>query len=242
MSEHPDQDPDRDLARADEQRLGELLRAVEAPAPDALHARVAELVAAAPAHRRLRAPRPRRRLGFALATGLAAAVAIVLAVTVGGSSPAPTAVRAAQLALARPQSSAPATLTAAGTAITFPDWSSRGWPATGIRRDRLDGRAVTTEFYGSYASGTIGYAIVAGRPLRYGLTMFSVHRSGGEYRMLRIAGARAVAWVQDGHTCILASRTAAPGTLLALAQAQDASATSAHASGWGMPGDAAAPV
>ena len=130
--------------------------------------------------------------------------------------------RTAPLALARPDGRRlRAALVAAGTRIAFPDWSARGWPSAGVRRDRLGGRAVTTEFYRSDAPATIGYAIVSGAPLRWGSPAARCV-AHGEYRLLRAGGAGIVAWVQDGHTCVLASRSAPPATLLALAVAQDA--------------------
>ena len=222
MSEHLE--PDR--VSADEQRLRALLRAVEAPAPGPLRARIADLNAELPARRRRR--QPALAFGGAFATAAAAAVALVLLLGGGG---APTAVRAAQLALAKPSAAAPARLTATGTEIAFPDWSTTGWPSTGVRHDSLGGRAVTTEFYRS-AGATIGYAIVSGAPLRWGSSGQQVTRSHAEYQLLRSGGANVVAWVQDGHTCVLASRSASSTTLLALAVEQDSAATVSDHTGW----------
>ena len=230
--------PDRERASADEQRLGELLRSVEAPAPGPLRALIAELNAAPAARRRLRMP----VLAFGAAFATAALAAVLIVVALGGTS-APTALRTAELALAQPRASAPQTLVAAGTKIAFPDWAARGWPSAGLRRDRLDGRVVTTEFYRSYASGTVGYAIVSGAPLRFGEGGRTVLQAHGEYRVMVSRGAQVVAWVQDGHTCVLASRTASPATLLALAVAQDATSTVSEHQGWGSPAQpTAAPV
>ena len=162
------ENPDRDRIAADERRVGELLRAVEAPAPTAT-----------------------------------------------------TVVRVSKVALARPTANAPVTLVAAGTTIAFPNWAHRGWPSTGLRSDRLGGRAVTTEFYRSYEAGTLGYAIVSGAPLDWGGAGSSVVLSGEHYVLIRSGGAQLVSWVQQGHTCVLASRTASAKTLLALAVAQE---------------------
>jgi hypothetical protein len=104
--------------------------------------------------------------------------------------------------------------------ITFPRWSSRGWPSRGTRSDRLGGRTVTTEFYRSYANGTLGYAIVSGAPLRWGAGGQQVTSGGTPYLLISSAGAQVVAWVQDGHTCVLASRSAPAAMLLALAVAE----------------------
>ena len=217
-----------DRVEADERRLRELLHAVEAPAPAPLQALIAQRNAAPPSRRRLRMP----ALAFGGAFATAAAAAAVLAVLVAGGTSAPTALRAARLALAQPRASAPARVVATGTDIAFPDWSRTGWPRTGLRRDSLGGRAVTTEFYGSGAS-SIGYSIVSGAPLRVGSGGQTVQRSRAEYRLLRSDGANVVAWVQQGHTCIVASRTAPASTLLRLAVEQDGgAATVSDPVGW----------
>ena len=214
MSEHPD----RDRVAADELRIGALLAAVEAPAPDALHQQIAALTAA----RRPRRSRPRApSLAFAAALATAVAVAVVLVAGTGGSSP--SALSASRLALEHPTARTPVTLIAAGTTIAFPHWSARGWSSVGIRRDSLEGRTVTTEFYRSWSGGTLGYAIVSGAPLAWGAGGHIVYRSGAEYRVMGSGGARVVTWVQEGHTCVLASRTASAVTLVRLAAAQERS-------------------
>jgi hypothetical protein len=216
--------PDRDVAAADEQRIGALLRAVESPAPAALHQRIAELGAGR------QAPRARwpfllgaRAPAFAFAGAFAAAVAVVAVLALGSGTTPPTALRASLVALARPTAGTPRSLVAAGTAIRFPQWSTRGWPGAGTRSDRIGGRTVTTEFYRSYDVGTLGYAIVSGAPVRWGAGGRTVVLRGAEYRVMNAGGAQIVAWVQDGHTCVLASRTATDATLVALAVAQDRS-------------------
>jgi hypothetical protein len=47
-----------------------------------------------------------------------------------------------------------------------------------------------------------------------------VTRGGAQYLLISAAGAQIVAWVQDGHTCVLASRSAPAAMLLALAVAE----------------------
>jgi hypothetical protein len=227
MPEMPDHF-DRNRVDADQRRLAELLLAVEAPAPGPLRARIAELNAAPPRRRRLRMPV--LAFGGAFAT---AVVAVAVVVLVAGTS-APTVMRTAKLALAQPHASAPARLVATGTQIAFPDWSPAGWPRAGVRHDRLGGRAVTTEFYGSAAT-TIGYSIVSGGPLALGGAVQTVRRSHAEYRLLRTDGANVVAWVQEGHTCVIASRAAPASTLLSLAVAQDRSSTVSDPMGWVAP-------
>jgi hypothetical protein len=230
MSEHPD----RDHVAADERRMGALLRAVEAPAPAALHERIAAIAAERRPRRALLGTgwpargwflgitRP-RAFGLAGAFAAAAAAVAALVVALGTTTTPPTALRASLVALAGPTAPAPRSLVAAGTTITFPAWSARGWPAVGTRSDRIGGRTVTTEFYRSWQAGTLGYAIVSGAPLRWGAGGRTVTRAGAEYRVMDAGGAHIVAWVQAGHTCVLASRTATDRTLVALAVAQDRS-------------------
>lgn len=210
MPEHAD----RDRAAADEQRIGALLRAVDAPAPAALQRRIGELAAGR------RARSPWRGPAFGLAVMAAATVVLAIVLSSGPPVPTLTLVRVAAAALASPSSPAPRSLHAAGTAIVFPQWSARGWPSTGVRSAQIGGRAVTTEFYSSYGNGTIGYAIVSGAPLRWRAGALGVVRAGTTFELLSSDGARVVAWVQDGHSCVLASRTASSATMLALAAAQ----------------------
>ena len=217
--------PDRDRIAADEQRMGALLRAVEAPAPATLQLRVAELAASQSRGRRRASWRGRRgapvfAFGFSVVVAAAVVLLLVLPGTTGPS--APTVVRTSAVALGQPTAPAPrARLIAAGTSIVFPDWSTRGWPSVGVRHDRIDGRAVTTEFFRSYESGWLGYAIVAGAPLKWGAPARTQDRGGERYGLIRSGGASVVTWVQDGHTCILVSRTAPSSALLALAIAQE---------------------
>jgi hypothetical protein len=218
---------DSDRVEADQRRIAELLLAVQAPSPGPLRARIAELNAAPP-RRRLRMP------VLAFGGAFVTAVAVVLVVLLVAGTSAPTVVRTVQLALAQPRASAPARLVATGTQIPFPDWSPTGWPRAGMRRDSLGGRAVTTEFYRSGAD-TIGYSIVSGSPLALGGGGKSVMRSHAEYRTLRTDGANVVAWVQEGHTCVVASRSALVTTLLALAVEQERSSTVSAPMGWTPP-------
>jgi hypothetical protein len=210
--------PEPSQIAADEQRIGELLRAVEAPAPPGLKRRIVERNAA-------RRPWWRGAPAFSLAlagAATAACVALVLALTSGSSVAAPTVMRTSQLALARPTGAASRGLVASGTNIAFPDWSARGWPGSGMRSDRLGGRAVTTEFYrGYHHGGTFGYSIVSGAPLRWGANGTTRVVHGERYTLISSGGAWIVTWVQDGHTCIIASRNASPRALVALAIAQE---------------------
>jgi hypothetical protein len=214
MDHVPDQ-PDREQIAADEQRIGELLRAVEVPAPAGLQQRIGELNQAGAARAR---PRHRRRPLIGLAFGFAAGIVLALVLR-GATTPAPpTALRVSTVALERATGPAPYRLTAAGTTITFPQWSSLGWPSLGTRSDSLDGRTVTTEFFRSYGgAGTLGYAIVSGTALQWGAAGRTLTYDGAHYWSDAHAGAQIIAWVQDGHTCVLVSRSASAATLLALA-------------------------
>ena len=208
--------PDRERIVADEERIGALLRAVEAPAPAALHARIAARNAPRSAWRL-----PIPALGMAIA-GAAAGAAVALIIVLGsGGTTAPTVLRVSQVALAAPTASAPHTLIAKGTSIRFPDWSARGLPSVGVRNEQLGGRAVTAEFYRSASAGTLGYAIVSGAPLSDGGGS-PVFWHGESYDLISSGGMPLVAWVQDGHTCVIASRSAPAATLLELAEAESA--------------------
>ncbi|HEY7967926.1 MAG TPA: hypothetical protein VID68_12950 [Solirubrobacteraceae bacterium] len=232
--------PETGREAADERRIAELVRAVEVPAPDALHAFTAQLIEGSRTPQRSTRLRRRVILVDSAALIAAAAAVIVALILAGGSSP-PTALRAARLALASATGPAPHALVASGTSIAFPDWSRRGWPSSGARSDRLDGRTVTTEYYRAYrASAAIGYSIVSGAPVRWGESGRTVVRAHGDYLLLSGGGAHIVAWVQQGHTCILASRTASDATLLTLAAAQEGGPATVSSSWWS--GPAAAPL
>ena len=208
------EDPDRDQIAADETRIGALLRAVEVPAPAGLTQAILAR----------NAPRRSRRVpAFALTFATACAAAAVALLLAAGPA-APSVVRAAKLALAAPAAGAPATLTATGTSIRFPNWSALGWPSAGVRHDSVGGRSLTTEFYRSYEAGTLGYTISSGAPLRWGAGRVRAEVSGEVYELISSGGARIVTWVQDGHTCILASRTATAQAMLALAAVERSTA------------------
>ncbi|HWD11257.1 MAG TPA: hypothetical protein VG366_05400 [Solirubrobacteraceae bacterium] len=209
---------------SDETELLELIRAIDVPAPERLHARTAALDAPRRAGGRERFFSPRRRLGAA--GGLVAAVAIVLALVLSsGGGVASFSLRSASaLALAPATGAAPAEsssrrtqLAAAVQGVAFPYWGERfGWRSTGSRSDRLAGRRVTTVFYSDPAGRRIGYAIVAGVPSP-GIAGGTVRwRAGVPYRLSRIGGDRVVAWVRSGHLCIVAGPVST-ATLLMLA-------------------------
>jgi hypothetical protein len=218
-----------------EAELVELVRGIDVRAPQRLHDRVQELVDAAGQPQRApggAAPRSRPRLrlrlpllpalGGAVATA-AAAVAIVLATT-GGGGAALTVASASAPTLANATGAAPAEsttdharLTAAVQGVAFPYWEdSLGWRTVGARQDRIGGRDVGTVYYMDAQGRRIGYAIVAGTaPAISGGTVW--HHRGTEYRVLRLHGAQAIAWLRDGHLCIVSGRGVDSATLLHLA-------------------------
>jgi hypothetical protein len=224
----------------EQRRIAELLRSFDAPAPESLHRRIESLVAS---HQSQFAPRfPRRGLGRFSALGLASAgvvavavVVVVIAVGLGGGGSAPTVsfgqaaastLRAATLP-APPESQAHhAQLAVAVDGVPFPYWSERfGWRGTGSRTDRVDGRSITTVFYGDPSGRRIGYAILAGTPApRVGGGVIA-WRGGVSYRLLSENGAAVVTWLRDGHLCVVSGRGVSSATLLGLASWNDHDAT-----------------
>ncbi len=146
------------------------------------------------------------------------AIVALVAAGSGGSGGAPGPPRVAQIAaVARLPASAPPPARADGSPpllaarvgrLAFPDWHERyGWRATGLRRDRVGDRAVTTVIYRYGSRPPIGYAIVAGPPVRRALGR-DVTLRGERYRVSASAGRRTVAWTQAGHTCVIDASSA----------------------------------
>jgi len=203
-----------------------LMRGLDAEqAPPELHASVQSMVAARPA-----AAAPARR-SWRLAPVLAMAVLVIALAAVllsGGSSSTPTVSQAALLALREPTQPAPrestdghATLQRGVDGISFPYWRhTLGWSSTGARSDNFAGHAATTVFYAgpnaSSGNATVGYTILSGDALPLPKGTPIEHR-GVRYYVLHDHGATVVTWRREGHTCILAARGVAPGTLLHLA-------------------------
>jgi hypothetical protein len=158
----------------------------------------------------------RRALAFgsSLAT-LAAAAAVLFSAGASG----PSVAEAAQVALAPPRAPAPAvkadekTLDAAVDGVAYPYWAdATGWRAVGSRTDAVDGRAIRTVVYQDADGRRIGYAIAAGSPLS------AAHGTRhGDFTVMRSGNATVVAWLRDGHTCILAARGVDARVLLKLA-------------------------
>ena len=224
----------------EQRRIAELLRSFDAPAPESLYRRVESLIAA---HEGRFAPRSPRRgvrrfsaLGLATAGAVAAAVVVVvIAVGLGGGGSVPTvsfsqaaasALRAATLPAPGESRAHHAQLAVAVNGVPFPYWSERfGWRSTGSRTDRVDGRLLTTVFYGDSSGRRIGYAILAGTPAP-GVGGGVVAWSGGvSYRLLSENGAAVVTWLRDGHLCVVSGRGVSSAMLLRLASWSDHDAT-----------------
>jgi hypothetical protein len=186
-----DASPELTAALREQQRAVTMLRALDEPAPAALHARVREMTDGSATSRP--APRWRRSLFLPAATALAVAVAAVVVLAGGSGSSAPTVPQTAHLALAAATSPAPAEDTAhrnqlrlrvGGIAFPYYGRTSR-WEATGARTDTLGGRRVVTVFY-TARGHRVGYAIVDGAPLAV---------SGGK----RLTEGGVKYWLQRAH-------------------------------------------
>jgi hypothetical protein len=168
--------------------------------------------------------RQHRRGAPALA---AAALALVLAiplVLVGGGVGGAVSVAEAVALGARPPVAAVheppdgrvtlPRVSAAG--LSFPYWEDRfGWRAIGFRRDRLDGRTLTTVVY-VQAHHRLAYTIVSGPALATPAAARSTLEDGTRLTALDEAGRRVVTWLRRGHTCVLSGAGVSQAELLAL--------------------------
>jgi hypothetical protein len=176
-------------------------------------------------------PAGRRRRALLLpATALVAACAVALAIALsGGARRAPTVLQASRLALRPATLAAPQEISSNSNAleisvegIHYPYWgASLGWQAVGARHDRLDGRAVTTVYYGSDGTpageGRLAYAIVGGKALAQqpGGSTLSARRI--QFHVLRLQGETVLTWQRAGHTCIIVAKGVPVRTLVRLA-------------------------
>jgi hypothetical protein len=220
-----------------ESELIELIRSIDVRAPEELHRRtealIAERTGASDGADRSSGRSPGARLGHRLRLGgplglvvAAVAIALVVILSGGGGSSSPLSVRAAAaLTLRRATMGAPAeqrgeraSLTANVDGVVFPYWGERfGWRTSGSRSDRIGGRAVRTVFYSDSRGQRVGYAIVGGSPppdLSGGLVRW---RGGTPYRLITQGNEHIVAWLREGHLCVVAGREVSPETLLRLA-------------------------
>ena len=182
------------------------------------------------AERRATPPGPRgrgRRRGIVFGAPIAAAAAVALALVLvlsGGSSSNPSVADTTALAQKPPTQPAPASvpgdpalLRARVDDVPFPNYSAKfGWKAAGARHDEPSGRGATTVFYEKGAR-TIAYTIVSDGALDPPPDARATRRDGVVYRTFRDGGRAVVTWERNGHTCVLSSRAARPGELVALA-------------------------
>jgi hypothetical protein len=179
-------------------------------APDELRVRLAAPAAASRGGGRRRLRHPAIRIAGALALACVVAVAVVL--TTGGS---PSLQQVASAALHPPQGPARAGVRVG--AIRFPDLRENfGWAWAGQRVDEVDGRRSVTVIYRRDGRG-VHYAIVDGGPISLPDGARRIERDGRSYAVLRDGDVRIVAWEQDGHTCVLASRAVGVEQLLRFA-------------------------
>jgi hypothetical protein len=231
---------------AAEQHVAELVRAVDARAPQALHRRVQEMVDAHPAARRREragaGTQARKgilggtlhgRLRPTLAAMAVAAIAgAALALLTGGGAqhrstqPAgPSLSAATRLTLSAATTGAPSESTAhaaqlnvAVDGIAFPYWEERfGWRASGSRTDTLGGRSVRTVFYSGPHGRRIGYAIVGGTPAPAMSGGTIVWHRGNAYRLQQVGAVPVVTWQRHGRLCVLSGRGVSGATLVRLA-------------------------
>jgi hypothetical protein len=204
----------------------------------ALAARGSALVAAAMAHPEARAPqalresleraRPaepgsrRRRLRLAPAVAAVCLLAVALVVALGGPGAGVGAPPVEQVAAVTrlpalqgaPRAVGGGRLSVSVEGLAFPDWHRRfGWRVAGRRTDRVGDRSVTTVVYRYAHHRRLGYAIVAGSPLRASAGR-DVVRSGTRYRVLARAGRTTVTWTQAGHTCVIDAPATVPAAEL----------------------------
>ncbi len=222
----------------EQERIAELVRSFDAPAPQSLHRRIDSLVAD---HRESRHARRSlgQRLSFPVLTGMGAiavVAVIVMAIAFGGGGSsgaaaltvgqavAPT-LRAATLPAPRESLTRHAQLEAAVGGVPFPYWGERfGWHSTGARADRINGHTVKTVFYANSGGQRVGYAIFAGAPIPKtgGVVAW---RGGVSYRLFDKHGVTVVTWLRDGHLCVVSGHGVSGATLLGLASWRDGSPT-----------------
>jgi hypothetical protein len=166
----------------------------------------------------------------ATATATAALAGLVVALQAGTEETAPSL--AAVEATARleatgpapaPKGGEPPVLAARVGAISFPDWQkSFGWKAIGSREDSIGDRTVKTVFYRNPDGARLGYAIVAGDPLREHPPGREVTHTGNVYHVARAGERTVITWTQQGHTCtIVASSTVPEAKLVDLAASRN---------------------
>lgn len=212
---------DAQFPDAEQQRAVALVRSIDVQAPPALRMAVQQQIeAAADRSSRGHGVAPWLRIRTLAPVALTVAAIAVVLVLVSGANGTPTLNQTAALALSTPNAPPPVergnTLDVSVAGIRFPYWERAvGWRAVGSRTQVVAGRRIVTIYYASpYAS--VGYAIVPGTPVPV-LGGTTVVRAGVSFRVLRHGTGTLVTWQRNGHTCVIAGRSARPATLLALA-------------------------
>jgi hypothetical protein len=192
----------------DRQRAAiDLTRQLDVPASDVLHARVAEMTAAAA---------PRKRSGWAVggfATAAAAVlVALALVLVPGSNTPNVDQVvaAAAQGQTAGPPAKDPANpakLNVTVGSVQFPTWERGGWNVSGARTDKIDGRRVETVYYENSSGGSMKYSVVDGAPID------TLEPSSTKYQITGSGDTRRIVWRAGGHTCIIEAKGVDPDQL-----------------------------
>jgi hypothetical protein len=183
--------------------------------------RVARALGAEPRTPALQPAPTARRPRLLAAAAFAAAVVIAIALLPGGD-PSPERIAAiSQLDATDP---APAgsgpELHAKSGGVPFPDWGPEfGWHATGMRRDTIDGRRMTTVFY-EHHGHRLAYTIVSGPALQQPAHARTIVRDGlkmAVYRDPRHGGHEVAVFERDGRTCVIAGHVIHRSTLYKLA-------------------------
>jgi hypothetical protein len=157
----------------------------------------------------------------AAATVTAALALLLVLAPGGGDSTAERAAGISQLpATARAPGASGPVLRAEADGVPFPDCGPKfGWHATGMRRDDIGGRRMTTVFY-EHEGHRIAYTIVSGPALPRPADARIVERDGLEMSVYRDPGHGSrdvVVFERDGRTCVIAGHVIDQATLLELA-------------------------
>ena len=95
----------------------------------------------------------------------------------------------------------------------FPDWTSLGWRADGLRRDRIGGRAVVTVEYAGAGDRRLTYSLVEGTaPVALGTP-------DGSYQRENVLGAKIeVSFISGGSAVRGETEVPGPGSIIAAFQ------------------------
>jgi len=212
---------------AGEYRIALALRC-DGPAPSLALLSAVERQALGARGRRGRTARIAMRPAIAMACVAAVAiVAIVVGLTAGtgGQSPGSSLEAAAALALEPSHGAPPAAATAtlldaAYRGVTYPNYRQRfGSAPTGLRGDRIHGRAVLTVYYRLKDGARMSYTVFSGTPVSLPPHASTVVFEGVTlHSFVTSAHISVVTLVRHGRTCVLAARATPVRALLALAE------------------------